>query len=165
MSLRNFVLTVAAIAFGTGIMTTSAGLFGKHEGTEFLRKLSVSELAARGATNGWEVLQDSTATWPMAPIRVSRRLVIRTPTTPDDVQILARDLDTAIERAIHVHGARQTGEESFSNDTIKIENGRKSTTSIFAPRYQYQAGKTRGVVETFVIAIEGGAVVMISLAE
>lgn len=165
MSLRNFVVIVAAMAFGTGIMTANAGWFGKQEGTEFLRKLKISDLMPKGSTNGCEVLQDATTTMPSAPIRISRRIVFRTPTAADDLQILARDLDTAIERSIDAHGARQTGEESFSSDTTKLENGKKTTTSIYAPRYQYQAGRTRGVAEIIVIGVEGGAVVIISLAE
>ena len=166
MKPRTLCLTLAALLLGAAITFAGVGLLTPKSkpGSGFIWQLTISELTPEGEPPGWEILQDATYTHGRAG-RVSRRIVVKTKTAPNDVQILARNLDSAIEQAFANHGATQTGEKSFSHASISIENTGESFTSLYLPRYHYRAGVTEGVVDAWVIGTGSGAAVIISLAE
>ena len=165
--LRILFCIIAAALIGAGVTLASAGLLlpSAPESSPFLRNLSVEDLARQTNTGEWQILKDQTDSSAIQSTRISRRIVAKVQVAPRDVQLLARNIDSAFEKNFTRHGAIQTGEASFSESSVHLTNDEKVFTDFSSPRYYYRSGKVNGMADVTVVGTGSGAVVLISISE
>ncbi len=133
-------------------------------GSALLNNFSFQELTQQAGHPAWEVVEDKTYS-PLPPLgrpkRIQRRIVAHATLSDEQLAAFVGNLDGAIESVLQQFAAHQTGEhQRFLG---QVDSSGRSELQL--PRYYYVIGQTQGVLDPWLIAHHGRAIVIVCITE